>query len=351
MAGSSTLALPGRRGYANELRQSRISNDEVNRSMLSMLASKRAYGRNLQEMILAGLRLELWDLKNQTVYFSLPQSRQPSDKVFSVVSKRPGSRREGRVSEGRIELDGMHLTRTKEKYYLFAIGYEDIFFDPDRIVVVNYGQLKYSVTLGKLAMFLRNDSVYGGSLRVRRVPPGVDRPKFMNHGALVTPNGEATLGNFVQQIIAGKMSTQQKVQSLLDFVTGEIRYDQREFYFGREFLQRFSETLLAREADCSNKSILFASMLEQLAIEYLLVYSKEHVFVAVGQDGFPNRNSYGFRFDRKSWVPAETTATGFRIGETIIDKPEALREIMYIQRPARKNELFTFPEEKLVMFN
>ena len=316
-----------------------------------MLASGRAYGKKFQKIMLNGLQLELWDLRKNIVYFSLPQNVQPSQKIFGTIIKNQELRKEAKIIGGNLEIDGMHLTRTREKYYLFAVNFQDIFFDPDRIITVDFGRERYSASLGKLALFLRNDSIYGGRLRVSKVPPELVRPEFLNHGALVTPKGELTLWEFVQEIIEGKSLVQEKIQGLLNFVTEKIQYDQKEFYFGREFLQRFAETLIAREGDCSNKAILFASMLEQMEIEYILVYSKNHIYVAVEQEYFPDINFYGFIFKGKKWTPAETTFAGFKIGQTKVDKPELLREIKYIQIPAQKNELFSYPDDQLIMFN
>jgi hypothetical protein len=349
--GVSALNLSNGNLHANELRQSNVDAEKLNRSILSMLASGRAYGKKFQKLVLNGLQLELWDLRKKTVYFSLPQSIKPSSKIFSSVLKDPELRREGKSSRGRIEIDGMHLNRTKEKYHLFAIKFEDIFFDSNRVITVDFEREKYSASLGKLALFLRNDSIYGGRLRVSKVPPGMERPEFLNHGALVTPKGEETLLEFVEQIVGGMDSPRAKIQALLDFVTVKIPYDQKEFYFGREFLQRFTETLIAKEGDCSNKSILFASMLEQLEIEYILVYSKNHIFVAVEQENFQDENLYGFKYKNKNWTPAETTAKNFIIGRSKVSNPELLQQIKFIQEPAQKNELYSYTDEKLMLFN
>jgi hypothetical protein len=351
LIGAFALPVANQVAHSNELRKSAIDNESVNKAMLSMLASGRAYGKKLQKIMLNGLQLELWDLRKKAVYFSLPQDVQPSNKVFATVTKNPELRKEAKIISEYLDIDGMHLTRTKEKYHLYAVNYQDIFFDPNRIISIDFGREIYSVSLGKLALFLRNDSVYGGRLRVSRVPPEIIRPDFLNHGALVTPKGETTLLEFVQQIVNGANSVQEKIQALLNFVTEKIQYDQKEFYFGREFLQRFTETLIAKEGDCSNKSILFSSMLEQLEIEYILVYSKNHIFVAVEQENHLNSNSYGFSFKNKIWTPAETTVPGFKIGQSKVTNPELLREIKYVQIPSQKNELFSYPGEKLIMFN
>lgn len=351
LLGLASVLLPAYQSViANELRKSDIDSEAINRAILSMLASSRAYGKKLQKIILNGLQLELWDLDSKKVYFSIPEGIDPKSNIYGAVLQKPTLRNEAKLANGNLTIDGMHITRTKEKYHLFSVNYKDIYFDPDRIISLDFGDKKYSVNLRKLALFLRNDSIYGGFFRVSKVPSGIEKPDFLNHGALVTQKGESSLTEFVEQIVIGKISREEKIQSTLDFITEKITYDQKEFYFGREFLQRFTETLIAREGDCSNKSILFASMLEQLDVEYLLVYSKNHIYVAVEKQNFSNENGYAFNYKNKTWIPAETTTRTFKIGKTVVDKPELIRGIKYIQEPRLKNEIYSFPDEALIMF-
>ena len=55
-----------------------------------------------------------------------------------------------------------------------------------------------------------------------------------------------------------------KIQRLVDFVSNEIQYDYSEAVGGRETLKRPNEVLFTRSGDCSNKTILLASLLEQI---------------------------------------------------------------------------------------
>jgi hypothetical protein len=173
----------------------------------------------------------------------------------------------------------------------------------------------------------------------------------VNHGAFVSKQGEPTLDALVKQILGDKGGREHRIQALLDFVTNNIRYDEKELFSSSEFLQRANETILAEEGDCSNKAILFSSLLEQEEIEYLLVYTAGHIYVAVPQENFPTDNGYFFVFRGKRWVAAETTVKGFKIGVTKVDKEEILKAGKYVQIPSEKNKLYTFNEEKMIMFN
>lgn len=348
---ASHMMLYVDQSFANELRRVSLSPDEINRSILSLLSSKRRYGENLQSLLLNGARLELWDLKNSTVYFSIPDSVVLNAEVFSGFAKNWRDRLDATVVNNSLRLDGFMLTRTKQKYNLFSLRMDNIYFPADRKISIEFEYYKFQTTLESIALLIKNSGIYGGKLRVSRVPDGLDRPAFLNHGALVAYSGDVFLGDLVKQIVDGDQDVSARTQSLLNFVTRFIRYDEREFYFGREFLQRYTETLVAREGDCSNKVILFASMLEQLDTPYLLAYSKNHIFVAVEEGTFSNLNGYGFKFGGKTWTPAETTAAGFIIGKTKVTRSEFLTEIRYIQEPRNRNVLKRFEDGFEILFN
>jgi len=94
---------------------------------------------------------------------------------------------------------------------------------------------------------------------------------------------------------------------------------------------------MTRSADCSNKTILLASMLEQVGEEYILLYSPRHITVAIPQGEFNNENKLDFTWDNRSWVIAETTAPGFQVGKSMVLEPNRLTNVQYIQDPKNSN--------------
>jgi hypothetical protein len=99
--------------------------------------------------------------------------------------------------------------------------------------------------------------------------------------------------------------------------------------------------------DCDEKSYLFASMLKATNHKCVVVYTKQHAFVAVHIKDIANlyRNTTSLRIDNKYYFYAETTAKGSYIGwfngvdkksiETIYnvneDKEVPLEEIEFLQ--------------------
>jgi hypothetical protein len=335
----------------NELRNARLTDAELLNATLSVLSSRRDYGRAYSKQLLGDAHLELWLVDKKRLYFSLPQNVSSMPSAVAHFLHDPTRIRQAEVTGKKMELDGKFLTRTPEKHLLFATDEENFKVDPVKEIHLTFGQHGYRFTPTDMALSLTNAYIYGGSLRVRRVPDGQRRPMFANHGAIVTQYGEPTLSALVGQITNSLETAEERIQALLDFVTNFIDYDEKEFYFGREFLQRPIETLLARKADCSNKVILFASLLEQLRIDYLLVYTKSHIYVAVPKGAFASDNGYELRFRDRAWVAAETTVKGFRIGATKVKQEEQIVRVEYIQLPKEKNVLYEFEGNTTIMFN
>jgi hypothetical protein len=124
-----------------------------------------------------------------------------------------------------------------------------------------------------------------------------------------------------------------------------------KFFYNRERLEFATEKdgrmelgnyKLARYAsrDCSNKSILLASLLEQIGEEYILLYCPQHITVAVPQGAFVNDNKLDFTWNQKSWVIAETTVAGFQVGKSKLTDPDRLNSVEYVQDPKLPDVIF-----------
>jgi hypothetical protein len=318
---------------------------------LSILSTRRAYGLKYRKLILGSINFELWNVDKGVIYLSAARDSIDIHRVKLDFLSESKNLRIATPKGNRLEIDGRSIVQTEEKYFLFAIDQTSFRVNPDKLLTIDFGGFVYRFTPMDIALSLRNLYIHGGQLRVRRVPDGLKRPKFMNHGAMVSQYGEPPLLNLVQEIVSGLMTRESIIQATLDFLTEKIAYDSEEFYFGREFLQRSAETLLAGKADCSNKSILLASMLEQLRIEYVLVYTRDHIFVAVPKGDFENQNDLEFEFENRRWTPAETTLRGFRLGKTRVNQTEKLKQLEYIQYPSIKNVLHDIDGKTTIMFS
>lgn len=98
-------------------------------------------------------------------------------------------------------------------------------------------------------------------------------------------------------------------QKLFDYVTA-IPY--HSDHTSRNAL----EVVRSGWGDCDDKSNLYASLLNERGIDYLMVYVPQHVFMAVNidNDSFVPFINASLTLKGKRYYYAETTAKGARIG-------------------------------------
>ena len=107
---------------------------------------------------------------------------------------------------------------------------------------------------------------------------------------------------------------------------------------------------MTRSADCSNKTILLASLLEQIGEEYILLYCPQHITVAIPQGNFVDENDLDFTWEQKSWLIAETTAPGFQIGKSRVQEANRLTHVSYIQDPKNSNVIHDAQSYRILDF-
>ncbi len=141
-----------------------------------------------------------------------------------------------------------------------------------------------------------------------------------------------------------------RVQRVLDFVSQEIKYDERATTYNFELLKRPNEVLMSGESDCSNKAILLGSLLQQLGEDYLFVYTPDHITVAVKQGGFPASNGLYLVWQKEVWLIAEGTAPGFRIGVDRVQEEARFKRFQHLQRPRDRDIIFDLATGRQLSF-
>ena len=218
----------------------------------------------------------------------------------------------------------------------------------------------YDFSLNELAMFMSNANAYGGAMRILDEDLANRQINVVaNHGAFVTKPDEPSLTRLLHSVTDGYgLSREVKIQILLNIASSCIVYDNQESRAPGEILKRPNETLLSRRGDCSSKTILLASLLEQFHEDYLLVYYKDHINLAVPAGNFRITNGLSFNWEGKSWVVAETTVPGFRIGATQIETEAGaprgignrniMADIELVQRPSEVGAVYDYHSKKKV---
>lgn len=329
-------------------------------TMLSYLAQPGIAGTKLAEQVMGPLHLELWQVSAREVYFSAPAPQQSGETFDAMVSrividpKRVVMAEDG--LEGRMRLGDYTLRRSTEKSFFFKTPVDNVKFDPATVLEFPFKSATYRLDMGELSDFLQNKSIFGGRINARTGESQGGLPAvFANHGAFVARRGETSLTRFVGELTRdlpadGQGAREARVQRVLDFVSREIKYDQREATYDFELLKRPNEVLTSGESDCSNKAILLGSLLEQLGEDYLFVYLPGHITVAVRQGGFPLGNGLSLEWQGQTWLIAEGTAPGFRIGIDHLRDEKHFKQFRYVQRPRERDAIFDLTTGHQLLF-
>ena len=331
--------------YEPEVTEEQINAIKTRDAVVMLLAQPGFSGDEFRQQVLGNVRVQRYYLDKKEIYFSAPESGEQefNDAIDKFVIDRQKITLAENAGE-KFKLDGLSLRKTPETGYFFKTKLENLKFDPNTEFEFPYQGLNYKLSMSELLEFAQNKQVYGGRIAAT-TNPEIDGKAilFGNHGAMVGKPDEPSLKRFVAQILGDapeNLSREEKIQKLLDFVTNQISYDYREALGNSETLKRPNEVLMTRQSDCSNKTILMASFLEQIGEDYILLYCPRHITVAVPQGGFPLENNLSFEWDGKNYIVAETTLPSFQIGKTKVADTLLLNTVNYVQKPKQTEIIF-----------
>jgi hypothetical protein len=329
--------------------------EEIRDAAVMMLAQPRFSGKDFGAQILGKGEMHGFDWKKKEGYFSYPKTdRQEFDEYLSKHFVDPAKLEIGKENGGKIKLDDYTLTVSPEYFYFFKSSFENIKVETDKTLNFPFKNADYTLSLDELRNFANNSQVYGGKLIAensrRKEDPVI---VFANHGIMVAKPNEPSLQRLANELLKDEAignNRERKIQRLVDFVSNEIEYSYTEAVGRSETLKRANEVLMTRTADCSNKTILLASLLEQIGEEYILLYSPQHITVAVPQGNFRNDNKLDFEWNGKPWLIAETTLPGFEVGKTRVQDFTKLATVNYVQVPRQKDIIFDANSYNLLKF-
>ena len=325
--------------------------EEIRDTTVMMLAQPTFSGEDFRQQVLGKGRLVKFVRSLKDAYFIFPadndnEFQQFVGKYFVDPSKIDYAKSEN----GEDELGGYKIPAENGTKF-FRTSLENIQIDPTQKLSFKLPDGTYDVSLNELRNLVNNSELYGGKL-IARTPGRRDEPQFVfaNHGIMVAKPGEPSLGRLVDELLKDVPNDRNaRIQRLVDFVSKDIEYSFVEASSG-ETLKRASETLMTRSGDCSNKTILLASLLEQIGEEYLLIYVPQHITVIVPQGDLPDENKLDFTWNQKNWLIAETTLPGFQVGKTKVADPMRLTHVNYVQDPKNADVIFDANSYEVLKF-
>jgi len=281
--------------------------------------------------------------REERLYFTIPEEYY-SERILEQLTQTPervefGQTDNGEFTGRRVKLGEYILN--KSGYYFIRFPAHSLRVDRTRSLEIPYAMGTYLLTMEELKDFFYNNSLYGGNIRalVEEDKEKKKRTYIANYGALVAKPGEPSLKRFARSLTEGATTKEQKAQILLDFVTTEIAYDQEEASPHRNILRRPNEVLMAGRSACGGKSVLYASLLEQVGIDYLFLYYIDHISVGV-KGNFENKSGLALKIFHEPYFLAETTAEGFQIGRSHLRSRLDIENIECIQRPGEESFIY-----------
>lgn len=329
------------------------NSDDISHAILMYMAQPFFSGEHMERQ-LTGVDVKLQQLDLRTtppmVYWTSPYIEgEPATAAAAAharLTHRPENIEYADSVAGRLRFpDGTSIRHSREHGYLFRFPASDFRVEPSAKVSREFRDgVTYDITAAELVQYLRNESVRGGTLRIDLGRLTRGRPEQMyNHDAFVAKAGEPSLKRLVHSLTKDADNREASIQCLCDFVTREIKYSQTEATFDVEVLKRPNETLLSGESDCSGKTILLASLLEQIGERYVYLIWNDptneranHIALAVAQGEFPTRNNVStvaLRGDAVPYILIEATADSFQIGISRLTAGDTMRSLSHIQRP------------------
>lgn len=326
---------------------------EVRESMVFMLAQPSFSGEEFRKQLLGKGRIAKYAWREKQVYFTFPETGEEEFQEFlkkHIVD--PAKVDFGKLENGRIKLNDYELRISPAASRFFKTHTDNFRLDARQTLTFPFSSVNYTASLEELRNLANNSQIYRGRM-VMKAPARKDEPQmvFANHGIMVARPGEPSLKRLADELLKDVGDNREaRIQRLVDFVSAEIEYSFTEAVAPQEKLKRASETLMTRSADCSNKTILLASLLEQINEEYVLLYCPRHITVAVPQGNFANENKLDFTWSGKPWMIAETTLPGFQIGVTRVQDSNKLTFVNYVQDPKLSEVIYDASSFEVLTF-
>jgi hypothetical protein len=330
--------------------------ERTRETMLAYLTQPGFAGTKVVAQVLGPVRLEMLYVPDREVYFSAPAPEQVGEPFETMVGHFVSDPKRIEIAKddgtGQLHVGRYSLRQSADKQVFFKTPVDNIKFDPATVLKFPFKLATYTIAMNELTDFIENKSIFGGRMHAQMEQ---SRVVFANHGAFVARPEESSLRRFVDELTRDipadrEDAREARVQRMLDFVSREIVYDERVTTYNFELLKRPNEVLMSGESDCSNKAILLGSLLEQLGEDYLFIYTPDHITVAVRKGRFPARNGLALEWEGQTWLIAEGTAPGFRIGIDRVREEARLKQFKHVQRPRDRDVIFDLASGRQLAF-
>ncbi len=322
------------------------ANGAIRESLITLLAYPNQSGAWLEAQLLGKARLEILKVEgsDKQAYFYLSPADSGGENLAQAICRVAVNKalvEVGKEKDGQFVFADYSFLRTPQKAVFLRVPFDNLRLDSDTSPKFPFQHGTYAPTLEELHFFMHNESVYGGLLEAIPDSQAYGQTSLYNYGAIVAKQGEGSIQRFVNDLTkdigaSDADAREKKIQRLADLISREIGPSPEEIPLN--IVRRANEVLITGQADYPSRAVLLGSLLEQLQEDYIFVYSKNYLAVAVKQGRFPAKNEYQTTWEDANWLMIDATKPGFRIG---LDEAKMRPgSVKYIQRP-RQNSVIT----------
>ncbi len=148
----------------------------------------------------------------------------------------------------------------------------------------------------------------------RDLPPINISNVYLNYG--LSESAEKSLGKELKNAVAG-MSKTDAVNFLLKFTQSAFEYKRDELVYGQEKFSFPEETLCNSFADCEDKAMLFAYLVnETLGLKSVGLYYKDAQHINIAIESWKDDLKVSFTFNEHNYIICEPSGNGFIAGES-----------------------------------
>lgn len=136
---------------------------------------------------------------------------------------------------------------------------------------------------------------------------------YLNYGLSV--NAQQTLVAEVKKATQSYHTTA-ALSFILGFVQQSFDYKKDEEVYGEEKFSFPEETLVNRYADCEDKAMLFAVLVQQvLGLKTVALYYKDAEHINVAVETWKRKQEGQFSFNNQQYIVCEPSGKGFQLGD------------------------------------
>lgn len=279
-----------------------------------------------------------YDRSAENLYFSLSFAELTDRTNLSKICLDTTAITFGDHLDEYISLDGLVLSDSIGMVFRFPANL--LTADTTRRLSVG----DYSLTLAEMIRWNQNEYVYNGPVLFAIDP--LNSVAMPNLSPTIAIPGTPSIKRLVHKLTAKTKRQEEKAQQLLDFVSKQI---ENTSYGQYQVFIRPHEILLAQKGDDRGKLSLYASLLGEAQIPYLIVYLEIGPTLAVAGD-FVNDNRLNFLHEGQEYTLAAPTIEDFVLGETKMMEEYKWSNALYVQYPGKETRLFDLTNQDSLGF-